>query len=1036
MVWLVVGLCALMLPALFPFWNVDYFMSADSPLHLWRLYELDRALRAGILYPRWAYDLYFGYGVPLFNFYPPVTYYLAETLHVIGFSIPNAIKLAFALAVLIGGAGMFLFSRDVWRSALKTDWETNAAALLSAVAFVYAPYFLTDIYIRGAMAETFGLAFLPFFFWALRRVLGAPNLGGLILAGIAGAALMLSHNLTVYIVAPVVILYAALRVLALETRARGVRAVGFTIGAGILALTLSAFYWLPVVSELRWVYIGNSELTHTAFQQTIAASFKPLAQLVQANLWYEYPEDTFPLGAMWTLLAVGGFASSLYLLKRHARFEIIFWGIVTLGAALAVTDLVRPLWLSVPQLWVLQFTWRLTVLVTLGGALAMGAWVVLVVRLTRRRVVRAAAVLALMFVLIASAVFNLRAKPFAAPMPSANAPQVLARYEMNSRTVGMSSDNEYLPATVQMLPDPYPRRVRALDDLTDTQKNPPLLQIQMQDAQPTNYNLRVNAPQATQLTFDTFYYPDWQVWLDNQNVSARPGAKLGLLMVDVPEGQHEIRVIQGSLPARDAGNFLTLASILFVFAWALYDARHSGRAWRLPVALLALLLLIFLIPQTRVLAATPAKIEPAQLQFDDQLNLLGWQSENAAPNLLRVQFIWQVKQLTRENHTTRVELVNAQGDVTSSRAQWARYGVADERYWIPNEIVRDTYDLPLPNELPAGAYTIRLARGEMAPVSIGTITLDAQHNATIPPTIPQHIDARLGDAIQLRGFDASPLERVHPGDSMPLTLYWSADKEVLEDYWVFVQLLDKDGKLVAQADGLPNNGFTPPLLWMPNEIIADRRVLQIPATISPGQYRLIVGLYRFRDLSRLPVSNRQGALDDDFVVLSQIKIPADTPFTPGQRLQYLFGNAIELRGATISAQDAGGKISARATNGEPLRLNTTLPHNLNLTLEWHALSQPEKAYTTFLHLVDANGNVVRQQDNPPVNGNYPTTLWEKSERVIDTYQLNLEALAPGEYTLRLGVYDSNTGERLPVTNAQGAELPDRELELARVTIVQ
>ena len=61
--------------------NSGYFSMHDNQ-HLARLFELDKAIRAGQFPVRWVAGLGFGYGYPLFNFYPPFIYYLGELFHV------------------------------------------------------------------------------------------------------------------------------------------------------------------------------------------------------------------------------------------------------------------------------------------------------------------------------------------------------------------------------------------------------------------------------------------------------------------------------------------------------------------------------------------------------------------------------------------------------------------------------------------------------------------------------------------------------------------------------------------------------------------------------------------------------------------------------------------------------------------------------------------------------------------------------------------------------------------------------------------
>jgi hypothetical protein len=98
---------------------------------------------------------------------------------------------------------------------------------------------------------------------------------------------------------------------------------------------------------------------------------------------------------------------------------------------------------------------------------------------------------------------------------------------------------------------------------------------------------------------------------------------------------------------------------------------------------------------------------------------------------------------------------------------------------------------------------------------------------------------------------------------------------------------------------------------------------------------------------------------------------------------------------------------------------------IDLTLYWEAAKKPTEDYTVFVHLLDANGQLVAQQDNQPQDGLYPTKFWDAGERVQDEYALTVDtgALA-GEYTLVVGMYTLETLQRLPVMDASGRLLPD------------
>jgi hypothetical protein len=75
-------------------------------------------------------------------------------------------------------------------------------------------------------------------------------------------------------------------------------------------------------------------------------------------------------------------------------------------------------------------------------------------------------------------------------------------------------------------------------------------------------------------------------------------------------------------------------------------------------------------------------------------------------------------------------------------------------------------------------------------------------------------------------------------------------------------------------------------------------------------------------------------------------------------------------------------------------------------------------YTGFVHLVDAAGNDVAQDDHPPLSGRYPTRLWAVDTVVWDPYRLELpDDLAEGPYELWGGLYLAS-GQRLPAIAQQ------------------
>lgn len=84
-----------------------YTMHDDQQIA--RLFVFDQALKHGQFPVRWVDGLGFGFGYPLFVFYPPLVYLLGELFHLAGFSFINSIKLVFFSAIFFFGSRYVYF---------------------------------------------------------------------------------------------------------------------------------------------------------------------------------------------------------------------------------------------------------------------------------------------------------------------------------------------------------------------------------------------------------------------------------------------------------------------------------------------------------------------------------------------------------------------------------------------------------------------------------------------------------------------------------------------------------------------------------------------------------------------------------------------------------------------------------------------------------------------------------------------------------------------------------------------------------------
>ncbi len=130
-----------------------------------------------------------------------------------------------------------------------------------------------------------------------------------------------------------------------------------------------------------------------------------------------------------------------------------------------------------------------------------------------------------------------------------------------------------------------------------------------------------------------------------------------------------------------------------------------------------------------------------------------------------------------------------------------------------------------------------------------------------------------------------------------------------------------------------------------------------------------------------------------------------------------FAHGIRLRGFQIL--DPTGKSRLHQVDSEWV-LTLEPQEEFTLSLYWQADGPTETPYTVFTHLIAADGFYRTGRDNQPVWGSYPTTAWQPGERVTDKYSLTLPpGTPPGDHRLRLGWYQSDTQQVVPVLDANG-----------------
>jgi hypothetical protein len=146
----------------------------------------------------------------------------------------------------------------------------------------------------------------------------------------------------------------------------------------------------------------------------------------------------------------------------------------------------------------------------------------------------------------------------------------------------------------------------------------------------------------------------------------------------------------------------------------------------------------------------------------------------------------------------------------------------------------------------------------------------------VPPTAEiQPMDVDFNRQIRLTGYHVN--QPLNPGDPLNLTLFWQAKAPIAIDFTVFVQLVDSQNNILAQADDKPQNGLYTTNYWQPGETILDLHTVSLPGDLPAGHYDLLLGFYEAETGQRLQILDEAGVFKSDYLRLTGIQVQAPQP---------------------------------------------------------------------------------------------------------------------------------------------------------------
>ncbi|HEX9076048.1 MAG TPA: glycosyltransferase family 39 protein [Anaerolineae bacterium] len=536
--------------ALAPLTAPGYFIYGHDARHsVYFLQMFDLSMRDGAWYPRWATDMVFGYGYPLWLILAPLPFFIGQAFHLLGFDFVSAVKLVDGLALFFSSLTMYLYASRVLN---------KNAALVAAVAYAYVPYHLIDLYVRSAQAELVSFVFPPLVLWAFHQLAVTRQTRYVPIAALSYAGLVLAHISMAVIFTPIIGLYLILLFYSARSTHSHWRFALDSFGAIALALGIAAVFLLPVLAEQK--YLTSDPLIGGFFNYR--KHFVSASQLLSPFWGYGYAGEngndqfSLQLGLVPVLLAgVGLWAWKV--VDRTIRWHMAFFALVVAALVLAMLPVSAGLWEPFAAVVAfVQFPWRL--LIVAGFALAFLCGTAVYSLVEGERDFLPALVIALMFVVAGykytepqhtEAVFNY---------------QTQMEFEVKDRellgdTIWMTGERpQDSPLVEQYLRGEALQKAIALDDG---------VRVEMLKHGGQSEEIHVQAASPARVMFYTRYFPGWVAAIDGKTQPLEPYGDQGLILVNVPAGSHVVRIRYEGTTLQQAGAIISGLCFLAALAW-------------------------------------------------------------------------------------------------------------------------------------------------------------------------------------------------------------------------------------------------------------------------------------------------------------------------------------------------------------------------------------------------------------------------------------------------------------------------------------
>jgi len=501
-----------------PYFHTGYFPSHDGEWAVVRAGEMFREIRDHQIPPRYSGVLNFGYGYPLFNFAYPFPYYLSTFLHFFKIGFVDSIKIIFLASVLFSYAGMFLLSSRYWKN--------NLAGFFSGILYVYLPYRLVDLFVRGSIGESISFAIYPFLLHFSLLILEKKSKSvSLIFTSILFSILIMTHNISAVYFGLIFLCLFFYSLFVQKNNSSWVLLAGFLWGT-----LMSSFFWLPALVEKKNILLSVIPIADRSLY------YIPPIKLLYSPWGYETPTDKNPFTYQLGIVQIVGFLLTLITLMKKGKNSYYVFALLTVFLLCMTFSISFPVW-NLPLLSEINYPW--TLLLPIGFLMSfLSAGFI--------RKIKYATYIAVTCIIL-SIVLNI---PYAKPAGFIDRPDNY--YLTNEATT--TSSQELMPLWVKDLPQSrFKDKIETSGKVTNLFYTSKLI----------TFNLNLNKNEL--ISVNQIYYPGWEVYVNSEKKQIIYKNKKGIMEVSLQKGLSQVSIMFKETKMRALSNSISIfANILLL----------------------------------------------------------------------------------------------------------------------------------------------------------------------------------------------------------------------------------------------------------------------------------------------------------------------------------------------------------------------------------------------------------------------------------------------------------------------------------------